>query len=281
MTISLITGVPGSGKTMFACKEISRALEDGKPVATNVQLREDFPEYILRRSWLYYVKFWRRKSFQKRAREQFHFAESLDELMAIRLKGSREGRGLMVLDEAHEWMNARSWSAEDRKVIVRLFSQHRKLGWDVLVLAQHPEMIDKQVRNLVEYVAYFRNLKKAKWPLIGLPISPVNLFLGIFTWHAVKRVVVKRVFFPVSWRANLYDTHQVMHGLQTEDDDLDVIVLPSPASDRAKPTAAARTGGSSAARPPGDLDSATDAEELAGEAGELEDWQPEPETLAP
>ena len=102
-------------------------------------------------------------------------------------------------------MNARSWSAEDRKLIVRFFSQHRKLGWDVDLIAQHAEMIDKQVRNLCEYIVYLRNFKKAAFG--GIRLVPFNLFFAVTTWHAAQRVVVKRELFRLSWLKGLYDTN--------------------------------------------------------------------------
>ena len=125
----------------------------------------------------------------------------------------------------------RSWSAEDRKEVVRFFSQSRKLGWDVYLIAQDADMIDKQVRNLFEYHVHMRNLRKARF--MGLPLSPVNMFLGVWHWHAATRVVLKRELFPLSWRKNLYETHATSHGLLREDDQDGVIWLPSPPAERA------------------------------------------------
>ncbi|MFN8131542.1 MAG: zonular occludens toxin domain-containing protein [Solirubrobacteraceae bacterium] len=58
-------------------------------------------------------------------------SHDLQELFRVRMPGRREGRGVMVLDEAHNWMNSRLWKDTDRLELVRFFSQHRKLGWDV------------------------------------------------------------------------------------------------------------------------------------------------------
>jgi hypothetical protein len=136
-----------------------------------------------------------------------------------------------VLDEAHNWMNARSWSAGDRAEIVRFFSQHRKLGWDVELIAQDAEMIDKQVRALAEYIAYGRNLKKAKWG--GVRLFPFNLFLVVVCWHASQRVVVERkVFRLVKWIAALYDHEATSHGLLADDAAGGVIPFPSPPETR-------------------------------------------------
>lgn len=286
--IYLVSGPPGNGKSFYAARKVAEALEAGKPVAGNLELVADWPRVVVRRSWPFWIRWRRRRRFLREGDHLYHFSEELSDLTSLRLKGKGEGRGLMVLDEGHNWMNARSWSAEDRKEIVRFFSQHRKLGWDVLLIAQHPEMIDKQVRNLVEYNVYLRNLKKARW--MGLPISPVNLFLAVWCWHSAQRVVVKREVFPLSWRKRLYDSYATSHGLaggddrQSEDDKL--IWLPSAPEDRAgaappdartrtaEPVAAARPEGAAASGPltPSEAGQRLPSEEEAAEAGEPEAW---------
>jgi hypothetical protein len=250
MAITLRTAPPGGGKSYTAVRALVEALLAGRCVAGNVQLVEDWPERIARRHWPFWVRRLRRRRFLAEARSRYHFTEDLGELFRLRLAGKGEGRGLMVLDEAHNWMNARSWSASDRAEIVRFFSQHRKLGWDVELIAQQPEMIDKQVRALAEYIAYGRNLNKAKWG--GVRIFPVNLFLVVVTWHASERVVVERKLFRlVKWIAALYDHEATFGGLIADDAEGGAIPFPSPPESRGqrrppdgrtRPGAAARPG---------------------------------------
>jgi hypothetical protein len=250
--IALVTGPPGAGKSYYAVRKAAKALQDGKIVAGNVELREDWPQYVARRDPVLWAKPWARARWlgegERSARARFHFTEDLDELFRIRLAGSREGRGVMLLDEAHNWMNARSWSAGDRNRIVRFFSQHRKLGWDVYLIAQQAEMIDKQVRGLFEYHVHLRNLRKARF--MGLPLSPVNLFLSVWTWHAATRVVVKREVYPLTWRKKLYSTTATFADLDGEDAAAASIVLPCPPADRPASTDGATRSVAAAARLP-------------------------------
>lgn len=295
--IACVSGPPGSGKTFYAVRKVTRALEEGKVVAGNVELAPDWEGRLSRRNWVHYVRWGARRKFRREAAHRYHFTEDLEELTSLRLRGKshQEGRGLMVLDEAHNWMNARSWSASDRQAIVRFFSQHRKIGWDVLLIAQHPEMIDKQVRNLCEYNVHLRNLKKARWA--GIPIFPVNLFLAVWLWHAANRVVVKREVFPLSWRKDLYDTAATSHGLSSglEGTCTGGVWLPSPPEARTAAPPDARTRATeelAAARPPERLPARRPGEgdevfhqgvddEAAQEAGEPEAWPVQADYGAP
>lgn len=237
--IVLVTGPPGNGKSFYAIRKVAQALEDGKIVASNVQLREDWVEFLAKRNVVRHLKPGATRRFRKTAASRYHYSEDLDELFRLRLRGSGESRGVMVLDEAHNWMNARAWTADDRQTIVRFASQHRKLGWDVYVLAQQAEMLDKQVRNLFEYHVQLRNLRRARY--LGIPISPINLFLGVWLWHSAQRVVLKREVFRLSYHKKLYDTYQLSHGLVG--DDAAAIWLPSdPAARTASPPHAADAG---------------------------------------
>ena len=161
---------------------------------------------------------------------------NIDELARVRLspvgwEKKLEGCGIAVLDEAHEWLNSRESLAMDaaakaqRKGQVRFFTQHRKLGWDVYVIAQQPEMLDKQVRDLAEYVVRLRNLRRMK--IAGLPLAPFNLFLALWTWHGVRggKPMKKQAFMLNRRIARLYNTYQIVHDV-TDAEGEDLVWLP-------------------------------------------------------
>ena len=76
--------------------------------------------------------------------------------------------GCLVLDEPDASMNTRNWDDKDRKEIIKFFLHTRKLGWEVYLLVQHIDMLDKQLRNaVVEPLVVCKRLDRVKIPFIG------------------------------------------------------------------------------------------------------------------
>ena len=137
----------------------------------------------------------------------------------------------MVLDEAHNWL-IRTWDADEsgqsltkseavanRLKIVRLFSQHRKLGWHVDLITQDEANLDRQVRGLFEYHVHQKNLKKYK--LLGIiRIVPVNVFVAVTTWHDNEKSKLGVETFLLNKKlARCYDTTATSHGLAMDAED--------------------------------------------------------------
>jgi zona occludens toxin (predicted ATPase) len=241
--IVLVSGTPGAGKTYYTSRKIAQAIQDGKMVATNVTLREDWAERIGLAHPL--LRFMPRRRHRRVAEWQRRLAyvETVDDLARVRLRTHGferrlEGRGVAVLDEAGEFLDARAWSddREQRKRTNRFFQQHRKLGWDIYTIAQQPELVDKQVRELAEYEVRLRNLRR--WRLMGVPVSPVNFFLALWSWHGVRssRPMRKEAFRLSKKIAGIYDTHQIVHEVGTDRGTDGLVWLPrDPATDAATP----------------------------------------------
>lgn len=65
---------------------------------------------------------------------------------------SREGQIKLVIDECGMIFNPRNWNdpSVNRMDWINFFSQHRKLNFDVILIAQDMMMLDKQIRPLIE-----------------------------------------------------------------------------------------------------------------------------------
>jgi Zonular occludens toxin (Zot) len=233
VSIYLVTGPPGTGKTWFSLRTMFEALQRGQWVASNVELQDGWAQTLARQNWLTAI-FKGKRGLRAAAagfEEHTYVSTSLTELLALRLPAckrckacrhgrtcQKEGRGIIVLDEAHEWLNARTWDQDEhgaglskgeairmRLRIVKFFSHHRKLGWHVYLVTQDEKRLDNQVRNNFEYHVHLKNMRRYK--ALGLiPIVPCHLFVAITTWHATKgdRVGIKA--YRLNKLADLYDT---------------------------------------------------------------------------
>jgi len=224
--ITLVTAPPGNGKSAYAVRAIARALESGKPVATNIHLRADFAEFVARRGnavrQLVPGRVGRVAAVRDR---QVFVSDDVRELARVRLRGYGESRGLQVWDETPDFLNAHDWSGEDVKALSKFGRKHRHLGWDILILAQDEDMIAKQVRVNYESQVHMRNLKRAK--VAGVSIFPFNYFVATSVWHqkrgAAAPIILGRETFALGWWKDLYDTHQAAGEVE---DDPDAVWLP-------------------------------------------------------
>jgi zona occludens toxin len=224
--ITLIDGTPGAGKTYAAMRLIASALGDDKCVVTNCYLKPDWPlrcakENPVRRA---VPPLARRRA--DTLRDRVFVSEDLSELFRVRVPGHGEGRAVMVLDEAHRWMNSRMWSAkgQGRAEVIDWMTAHRHYGFDVFLLTQYVDMIDKQVRHLIEYRTRVRNLKRER--IAGVRIFPFNVFVAITELEGsrAKRRQNTDAYLLNRRIRGMYDTHQLAQADAPED----AIWLPHP-----------------------------------------------------
>lgn len=216
--IRLVTGPLGTGKTYYGVRKAVEAMERGKVVVTNFAMEPDWVDQVVRKG----------KVFKHSARvderverfdRRYYRVESLPELMRLRIRPEapfaferkpgewvlKEGAGVVLLDEAHRWMNARGWTEEGRKEILEFFALARKLGWHVYLIAQRAENLDVQVRELFEDHIHLNNLRRSV-RVLGLPVVPFNFFVASWRNHAYPDEVVKYERYRLRWIKRLYDT---------------------------------------------------------------------------
>lgn len=222
MSIFVVTGPPGSGKTYYTVRLIAKSVLAGKFVTTNVLLADDWAERIANTTSLRFMPK-RRRLRCAEWRTRVMYVEDLDDLARVRLgtKGHEkalEGRGVAIFDEAGEALDSRDWNAdkERRKRQNRFARQHRKLGWDTYFVCQEAEQIDTRVRGMAEFEVQLRNLKKFR--VCGVRLFPFNLFISIWRWHAGRsRDVARRECFLLNKKiAGLYNTFQIVQDVSVE-----------------------------------------------------------------
>lgn len=119
--IEIVTGLPGSGKTLSMTRRILAARLAGRRVIANFHSTKNIWEFGL---W-----------------EQFKTAEN----------------ALCVIDEAQMWLNSREFK-NNSVADLAVFQQSRKNGLDLVVVCQHENRVDIAVRELSAYIHRCKNL---------------------------------------------------------------------------------------------------------------------------
>lgn len=205
MTDFAVTGKKRTGKGLLCAGIIRDALKAGKRVATNMDI---FPEHMLpanSRAVLYRLPDCPTK-------------EDLDAIGMGTDNVDDENNGIIVLDEASKFFNARAWGDKTRQPLLDWLIHSGKLGWDVYYQMQGLEQVDKQLRSTqVEYHIVVK--RTDRWPipfvtflggLVGLNIRFPKLHVGIVKHGCdIHAMVVDRKWYKAKDLHHAYDTRQV------------------------------------------------------------------------
>ncbi len=155
MPVYLVAGRLGSGKSLASVGKIRDALRAGRRVATNLNLNLDA------------------MGFEAEKVDCIRLPDKPTgaELMALGSGNTdydESKNGLLVLDELASWLNSRTWGDKNRQGVLDFFIHSRKLGWDIYLIAQSLQQLDKQMRDaLVEYHVICRRMDRMNVPLVG------------------------------------------------------------------------------------------------------------------
>lgn len=158
MSVYIVTGKLGNGKTLVTVGRIRDAIRAGRRIATNLDIN--------------LVQMFGRKA---KSIDLMRIPDkpSIEDLNAIG-KGydghdyDESKFGLLVLDECGTWFNSRNWQDKTRKDVNDWFLHARKLCWDVYIIIQDFSMLDSQARDAIgELIVTYRRLDKLRVPIIG------------------------------------------------------------------------------------------------------------------
>lgn len=108
----------------------------------------------------------------------------------------KEGEILLVVDECQIMFNSRDWGQKDRADWCSFFTQHRKLGYEIVLVAQFDRMLDRQIRSLIEYEWIHR--KVSNFGIQGKIMSLLfggKLFVAVKVWYPMKEKVGSEFFY--------------------------------------------------------------------------------------
>ena len=130
-----------------------------------------------------------------------------------------EGQTLVVIDEAQCIFNSRDWNGkgvihsalkrqpDSRMDWIKFFSQHRKFGFNIILIAQSDKMLDKQIRSLIEYD--IKHIKMNNGFFFFLPTS----FLAVEKWYGQRMKLGSQVIWYHKRIAAMYDSYALFDTL--------------------------------------------------------------------
>lgn len=202
--IWLYSGTPGSGKSYHAVADAVKKLGKRKKnrVIANFPLQG------------------------KRITERFEYWDNSEITISRLMEYAREhhkmgleGQCLLIIDEAQCIFNSRDWNGkgiihgalkrtpDTRMDWIKFLSQHRKFGFNIILVAQSDKMLDKQIRSLVEYDV--KHVKVNNGFFFFVPTG----FLAIEKWYGQRVVLGRQIIWYRKRIAALYDSYALFDTL--------------------------------------------------------------------
>lgn len=213
--INYITGTLGAGKSMYGARLAGRALLAGKVVATNVRFVDGWEDIVLSKNPYYKMGGKdRRAGLRADLQRRYAYVPDIWQLLSARLHGRGEGRGIMLLDEAHNEVNNRQWAEQNQQESLRKLTLARKRGWHAYIISQHKDNTDAAIRRISSVEIKCINWQQlTRVPVIGISPLPFPLFLAqaYATNQASNVSASKRLYgelYRVGWYGRLYDTFE-------------------------------------------------------------------------
>lgn len=197
--VDLYSGTPGSGKSLHVARTIYWHLKLGKPVIANFELNRNLlphPEnfHVMDNS-----------AITPTALETF--SEQYFAQRGNAPKVGDEDRILLVVDEAQLIFNARHWQLTDSKGWLGFFTQHRKLCYHIILVAQFDRMLDRYIRSIIENE--FIHRKMSNFGIKGWLLSLVlggRVHVAVKMWYPLKERLGAELFHVRKKYYRLYDT---------------------------------------------------------------------------
>lgn len=204
--IYLYTGTPGSGKSYHVAKEIYYLLRKGRNIIANFFVNTDN------------IKKCKGQFIEKGNSEITvdYLLEYCKDNHKVDVKGRMlEHQTYLVIDECQLLFNSRSWNDKGRDKWTSFFTQHRKYGFEIILVTQFDRLIDRQIRSLVEYE--YRHRKANNYGLfgflLGLLVLNAPIFVCVEYWYGMREKVGLSFSIYNPKYSRLYDSYKIFETL--------------------------------------------------------------------
>lgn len=201
--IFLYSGTPGSGKSLHASRDIyNKIKKQRKTVIANFNINDD----VFNKN--------------KKGRGKFLYFDNsvlnvdlLVEYSRRYHKANKENQTLLIIDECQVFFNPREFTRSDRMKWNNFFSQHRKLGYNVILISQNDRLIDRQIRANIEYNIIHRKVNNFK---IG-QLFPIKTFIAVTYWYGVReKLGIEFFIYRKKYGADFYNSFKMFDENLTE-----------------------------------------------------------------
>lgn len=210
--IYFYSGTPGSGKSLDMAHEVYDWIRNRKKnVIANTMINIDaITDNKRNRGRFYYLdNYYFEPSFFYKYAKKFH-------------KPGKESQSLIVIDEAQMLFspNTVKLKCQENKTYrqdwLRFFTQHRHIGFDIIIVSQFDKLIDAQIRCLFEFNVVHR--KANNFGMIGalLTIFHIPLFAKVTYWYGVNQVCEKKFFIYRKKFSKIYNSYVFFDAVKSE-----------------------------------------------------------------
>lgn len=200
--IYLYSGTPGSGKSLHVAELLYRRLRACKPCICNFAFDVARVQGKRKRKIGEFVEV---SNDQLTPRFLFAFSEQYFE-GGHRFK---EETITLVLDEAQLLFNSRDWNMKGRMEWLSFFTQHRKYGYQVILVAQFDRMLDRQIRSVIEYEYIHRKVSNfGIWGKLFSVFAAGKMFCSVKMWYPLRERIGADWFVAKPKYYKLYDTYK-------------------------------------------------------------------------
>ncbi len=196
--ITLYTGTPGSGKSYHAARDIVGRLKRGGGLIANFPVNEDCVKKRKTR-----VDYWDNSQLTPQRLVNYALKHH---------KAGKEGQTLVVIDECQIKFNCRTFGQSDRNAWVQLFAQHRKLGFNFILITQQDKMLDKQIRGLIENEVRHRKLNNYGFGglILSLLTGMSTWFIALEYWYGGNKLLLSKTVFRYQKKyEKVYDSYRL------------------------------------------------------------------------